>query len=532
MRNWHLYADFDNGVAQGKAVQTVWLVSLIGGFVLLLACINFVNLSTAGSQKRAREVGIRKAIGSQRYQLIGQFLTESLLVVFFSFILAVLLTWLSLPNFNNLTDKQLAIPWASSWFWVVSLGFILITGLLAGSCPAFYLSSFAPIKVLKGLIVVGYLATLPRKSLVVFQFAVSLVLIVSTLIVYKQIQFAKSRDAGYNRNGLLMVEKKSDDFTGKYDVLRNELKKTGVVLEISESEGKVTQVRSINGGFDWKGKDPAFKEEFRTLSVTPEYGKTVSWQFLAGRDFSREFVSDSLGLVINEAAVTYMGLKNPVGELVQWNRKGKTFRIIGVIRNMLMESPYEPVKPIIYFMGGYPDWINIKLNPQVRVSEALPKIQQVFNRLIPTAPFEFVFADQEYARKFSDEVRTGQLAFIFAGLAILISCLGVFGLASFVAERRTKEIGVRKILGATAFSIWHLLSSEFIWLVFIAFLIAVPITYFTLSAWLQQYQYRTELSWWLFVIAGVGTMVITLLTVSYQSIKAALVNPVKSLRSE
>lgn len=536
MHDWHLH-NYKRGLIDEGPMQMVWLISIIGAFVLLLACINFMNLSTARSEKRAKEVGIRKAVGSVRKQLVNQFFSESFLVVGLAFGLALLLTSVSLPSFNDVAAKQMTIPWANQWFWIASLLFIGFTGFVAGSYPALYLSSFQPVKVLKGTFRVGRFASIPRKVLVVTQFTVSVTLIIGTIIVFRQIQFAKNRPVGYTRDGLLMVEMKSGDFYGKHELLRAELQRTGAVEEMAESMGKVTEVWSGNGGFNWKGKNPSLDDSFGTLVVTPEYGKTVGWQLVKGRDFSREFKADSSGIVINEAAVKYMGLKQPIGERVSWKFQDQpilNFRILGVIKDVVMESPYEPIVPTVFMIRahGLPNWMHIKIKPNVSVSEALPKIEAVFKKIIPLAPFEYKFADQEYALKFAAEERVGKLAFVFTILAIFISCLGLFGLASFMAEQRTKELGVRKVLGATVLNLWGLLSKEFVMLVAIAFVIATPIAWYFLSNWLQKYTYRTEASWWIFAVSGAGALFITLLTVSFQSIRAALVNPVKSLRSE
>jgi putative ABC transport system permease protein len=531
MSKWHLHSDFDKqGNNTGGLIQFVWLVSIIGAFVLLLACINFMNLSTARSVKRAKEVGIRKAVGSLRGQLIGQFLSESFLIVGLAFVVAIGLVVVSITWFNDLADKEMTILWRNPYFWLFSLGFILITGLLAGSYPALYLSGFQPVKVLKGTFRVGRLAGIPRKVLVVVQFTVSVTLIIGTIIVYRQIQHAKNRPVGYTREGLIDVHMSVEDFYTKFDVLREELKNTGVVYETAQSASRATELWSNNSGFDWPGKDPSLQVDLGTLTVSPEYGKTVGWQFLAGRDFSRQFASDSAGFVVNEAAVKFMGLQNPVGQIIR--RDGQTFRILGVIKDMVMDSPFQPVYPTVFFLKGPINWINIKIKPNVAASDALPKIEAVFKKVIPSVPFDYDFVDQEYATKFAAEERIGKLAGIFAGLAIFISCLGLFGLASFVAEQRTKEIGIRKVLGASVFNLWRLLSRDFVLLVVIAFFIAAPTAWYFLSGWLQNYEYRTELSWWVFAGAGVGALLITLLTVSFQSIKAALTNPVNSLRSE
>ena len=540
MRQWHLYGNFKRGILDEEPVRMVWLVGTIGLFVLLLACINFMNLSTARSEKRAKEVGIRKAVGSQRSQLISQFFSESFVVVLLAFGLALVLAWLWLPWFNQIAAKEIRMPLTKPWFWGAGLAFILLTSFLAGSYPALYLSSFRPVRVLKGLstpVRIDRLTVLPRKVLVVIQFAVSVSLITGTIIVYRQIQHARNRPVGYDRNGLLTLEMRSDDFAGKYDLLRTELKKTGAVIEMSASMGKVTEVGSGNGGFAWRGKDPAFEDDFGTLTVTPEHGRTVGWQFLAGRDFSRDFASDSAGIVINETAARYMGLKHPVGEPVSWTFNGRKlmdYKILGVIRDMVMESPYEPIKPTIFFIKGHVgvNWLNLRINPAVSVQEALPKIEAVFGKIVPAVPFDYRFVDQEYALKFAAEERIGTLAAFFATLAIFISFLGLFGLASFMAEQRTKEIGIRKVLGASVFNLWQLLSRDFVVLVLIAFLIATPTAYYVLNGWLQKYTYRTELSWWIFALTGAGAVAVTLLTVSFQAIRAARMNPVRSLRME
>jgi putative ABC transport system permease protein len=538
MSSWHLYP-YKRGITDDKPVHMVWMVAIIGLFVLLLACINFMNLSTARSGKRAKEVGIRKTIGSMRKQLVYQFLSESFLVVIISFVLGCLLVVVSLPWFNNLAAKEMTVPWRDIYFWMISTGFIFLTGLLAGSYPAFYLSSFKPVKVLKGNFRVGRLAAIPRKTLVVTQFTVSVALIICTIVVYRQLQFAKDRPVGYAREGLITIEMKSGDFYDKYDLFRKELLNTGVVNEMSESMGKPTELVSGNNNFNWKGKDPEKNESFGTLAVTHEHGKTVGWQFIDGRDFSRAYATDSLAVVINEAAAKYMGLKKPVGEDLSWNwfstNETRYYKIIGVIKDVVMESPYEPVEPTLFFIkafNGGVNFINIRVNPGVAMSRAIPKIAAVFGQLVPAAPFEYKFVDQDYAMKFAAEERISKLAGFFAVLAIFISCLGLFGLASFVAEQRTKEIGVRKILGASLFNLWSLLSKEFALLVGISLLVAVPIAYYCMHNWLQNYQYRAGLSWWIFAAAGAGALMITLLTVSFQAIKTALVNPVKSLRAE
>jgi ABC-type antimicrobial peptide transport system permease subunit len=538
MSDWHLHAIDCKAVVDAKPIRMVWLVGIIGIFVLLLACINFVNLSTARSEKRAKEVGIRKTIGSLRRQLVYQFFAESFLVVILAFVLSCLLATLLLPWFNNISAKEMKLPLNSIYFWLLSCGFIFITGLLAGCYPALYLSSFQPVKVLKGTFRTGRLAALPRKFLVVTQFTVSVALIISTIVVYRQIQFAKDRPVGYNREGLIMLDMRSDDFFGKYDLFRTELFKTGVVSNMSESMGKLTEVVSGNNGFDWKGRDPNKDESFGTLAVTHEHGRTVGWQFIEGRDFSREFAADSSGVVINESAEKYIGLQHPVGETITWkwaDNKPVPYTILGVIKDMVMRSPYEPVEPTMFFvkpLNGGVSCINIRVKENVAMSKALPKIEAVFNKLIPAVPFDYQFVDEDYASKFAAEERIGKLAGFFTILAVFISCLGLFGLASFVAEQRAKEVSIRKVLGASVFNLWSLLSNEFTALVLLSLLIAVPLAYWFMHHWLQDYSYRTTLSWWIFVLAGLGAILISLLTVSYQAIRAAVKSPIGSLRGE
>jgi ABC-type antimicrobial peptide transport system permease subunit len=531
MKNWHLYSDFKNGVIVGGRIQYVWLFGTIGVFVLLLACINFMNLSTARSEKRAKEVGIRKAIGSLRSQLIYQFLNESLLVVAFAFIFAIILAQLSLPFFNEVAGKKITIPWSNPLFWSAGISFSLVTGLISGSYPALYLSSFQPVKVLKGTFRVGRLAAIPRKVLVVVQFTVSVVLIIGTIIVFRQIQFAKNRPVGYSRAGLITLPMVTGDIHKQFAAVKDELKKNGAIISIAEAASPTTGNYSSNSGFDWKGKDPGQAVEFPNIDISPDYGKTIAWQLADGRDLSAAYLTDSLAFVINETAAKFMGLKNPVGETLKWD--GVSFHIIGVVKDMVAESPYFPVRPTLFhLLKGGGDYLILRINPKISTSEALGKIEKVYKTYNPAQPFEYQFVDEEYAKKFGDEERIGKLASSFATLAIFISCLGLFGMASFMAEQRVKEIGVRKVLGASVFNLWGMLSKDFVILICISLLIASPIAYYFMHNWLQNYQYRSDVAWWIFVMTGVGAMAITLLTISYQSIKAALANPVKSLRSE
>jgi putative ABC transport system permease protein len=530
MSKWHLYSEFKNGINTGGAIQFVWMFSIIGIFVLLLACINFMNLSTARSEKRAKEVGIRKTLGSLRKQLISQFFSESLMVAGFAFLLSIILVQLTLPWFNQVADKKMAVLWGSPIFWIIGLSFSLVTGIIAGSYPAFYLSSFQPIKVLKGTFKAGRLAALPRKILVILQFAVSVTLIIGTIVVFRQVQYTKNRPVGYDRAGMIQLGMKNDIIHKHFDAVRNDLLQSGTIVEMAESGSPVTGVWSNNSGLNWRGKDPQLQDDFGTIDVTHEFGKTAGWKIIGGRDFSRSFLSDSSGMILNEAAVKFMGFKNPIGEVIKWDRD---YKVIGVVKDMIMSSPYDPVKPTIFhILNGSGNFVDIRINPKIGTHEALGKIESVFKKYDPDSPFDYKFTDEEYAKKFANEERIGKLAGFFTILAIFISCMGLFGMASFTAEQRTKEIGVRKVLGASVFGLWRLMSKDFVILVIISLLIAIPIAYYLMFGWIRNYKYHAELSWWIFGLTAVGAIVITLLTVSYQSIKAALSNPVKSLRSE
>ncbi len=535
MNNWHLFNEFKNGTVAGGRVNIVWLFGIIGVFVLLLACINFMNLSPARSEKRAKEVGIRKAVGSLRGQLIGQFFSESLLVTLLAFLLALLLVQASLPFFNQLTDKAVVVPWSNALFWLAVLGFTLLTGLLAGSYPALYLSGFNPVRVLKGPVSgksSGGLAVRPRQVLVVLQFTVSITLILGTVIVFRQIKYAQNRPVGYTRAGLIAIQKNTPElFQAPYNALRAELIQTRAVTDMACSSVPATETPAGIRDFTWKGKAAGLSALLQTVGVTYDYGRTMGWKLVAGRDFSRSFPTDSGSLVLNETAAKLTGLRQPVGELIRWD--GKAHRIVGVVKDLVMESPYQPVQPCLFVLDYSQDnFILVRLNPDLPVRDAVAGIEPVFRKYNPASPFDYKFVDAEYARKFSDEERISQLASVFAVLAVFISCLGIFGLASFMAEQRTKEIGVRKVLGASVLNLWGLLSKDFVVLVAIAFGIATPLAYYLLSNWLQKYEYRTEISWWIFAVSGAGALAITLLTVSFQSVKAALMNPVNSLRSE
>ena len=537
MKDWHLRSEFENGIQTGGRIENVWLFGVIGIFILLLACINFVNLSTARSEKRAMEVGIRKSIGSQRSQLIFQFLSESFLIVFISFVLAAGIVLLFLNGFNNLASKSIVFPWTSISFWLLSIVFIIITSFLAGSYPALYLSSFNPVTVLKGSFKSGRYSSLPRKILVVTQFTVSIALIIGTLVVMNQIQFSKDRPSGYEKEGLVQIPVMSSEFIGKADLMRNQFIASGGVVEMATTSGPTTQVWSNRSGYNWEGKPAGFQEDLAYTEVSYEFVEALGAKIVDGRSFSRDFPSDSVGVILNTTAVKYMGIQDPVGKYITDSNTedpNEPLKIIGVIDDIIMQSPYSPVKQSMYVFDSYGNesFYNLRLNPEKSTSENLALIEAVFKQNFPNTPFDYQFVDEEYGKKFKSEERIASLSRVFTVLAIFISCLGLFGLASFVAEQRTKEIGVRKVLGASISQLWLLLSKDFILLVIIALFIASPIAYYVMGQWLQKFSYRSSIGWDVFAIACSGAILITLITVSFQALKAATSNPVKSLRTE
>lgn len=528
---WHLYSDFKAGVNIGGRIDNVWLFSITGIFVLLLACINFMNLSTARSEKRSKEVGIRKSIGSARGQLVIQFFSESIMIALFAFALAVGFSFIALPSFNTIAGKHITILWSSPLFWLAGISFTLITGLFAGLYPALFLSSFQPVKVLKGSFKMGRLASLPRKVLVTIQFTISIVLIIGTIVVYKQIQFAQGRPMGYTTDGLITIRINSERHK-HFEAIRNELKNANTIIEMAEAGSPTTEVWNTNGGFDWEGKDPNLAVDFPNNAVTHDYGKTIGWQIAIGRDFSRDFSTDSSAFILNESAVKFIGLTDPIGKNIKW--EGENYTIIGVVKDILIQSPYTPVRPGMWHLsdGSSENVFIIKINPNRNAQESLSKIEEVFKKFDPTSPFDAGFVDDAYAQKFGNEKRIGTLAAFFAVLAVFISCLGLFGLASFVAEQRTKEIGIRKVMGASVGNLWQMLSKDFVILVIISSAMAITLSYFFCVSWLKSFEYRTTISWWIFALSAAGALVITLLTVSFQAIKAALMSPINSLRSE
>jgi putative ABC transport system permease protein len=526
MPDWRLRNTFENGKIAGGLIEYVRIFMWVAGFVLLIACINFMNLATARSEKRAREVGIRKAIGSSRNRLVWYFLGESNLLAFFAFGLAVLLVQLLLPWFNILTDKHIQLPVAHPVYWLIGLGVALVTGMAAGLYPAFYLSSFQPVRVLKGSVNLGKNAGIPRKLLVGFQFTISILLIISVVVISQQLEYTKDRSVGYNRNNLIRTDF-TDELKQNEEILRNELLSAGYVEAVSATQAPMTEIRNTNGvGY---GGDKGIG--LVTVCSDYDYLKTFGIRLLAGRGFSREFATDSSAALLNASAVKEMNLKNPIGEEIEY--WGKTYHVVGVIEDVLMDSPYENVRPTgVFFKEDSRNILNLRFREGVNRREALASTQAIFEDIAPAYPFAYQFVDEEYNKKFAAEERIGHLINAFALLTIFISCLGLFGLAAYTAERRTKEIGVRKVLGADLSAIVIMLSKEYVYLIGIACVLASPIAWYFLHDWLQNYTYRIAIPWWVFVVSGVLALVVALLTVSFQSVKAALMNPVESLRSE
>ena len=453
-------------------------------------------------------------------------------MVLLAFVLSIALVLLLLPMFNEVGAKKMEIPWGSSFLWISVFIFILLTGLLAGSYPALYLSSFQPLKVLKGTFRVGKMASVPRKILVVSQFTISVALIIGTVIVYQQMRHAVNRPIGYTRAGLVSMGLEKE-IKGHFDAFKNELVSAGAIVDMAASNSPMTEVWNSNGGFDWEGKDPSLAVDFPNNRISYDFGKTVQWKIKEGRDFSREFGTDTSAFLINEAMVKFLGFKEPVGKILRWNKH--PFTIIGVVTDIMQESPYYPVRPTLYTLTRKMEYeynLTLRLNPNQNAKQSITTIERTWKKYVADVPFAYKFVDDQFGNKFDNEERIGKLLLYFAVLAIFISCLGLFGMASFVAEQRTKEIGIRKVLGATVPNLWGLLSKEFVMLVLISCLIATPIAWYYLNSWLKDYDYRVKIQWQVFVATAVVALVITLVTVSFQAIKAAIANPTKSLRTE
>jgi len=532
LKDWHLYSDYKNGVA-GGFIDYVKMFSIIGLLVLIIACINFMNLSTARSEKRAKEVGIRKSVGSHRGSLIYQFLIEAVFTTCIAFLFALLFVVLVLPAFNSLTKSNISVPYSNIFFWLIISGYIVITGLLAGSRPAFYLSSFNPVTVLKGTFKTGTGASLPRKILVVLQFSCSVTLIISTIIIYQQIKYAKERPAGYNANCLMSTDL-SGSLERNYEALKNEMLQSGVVTSVTKSSSPVTNIWASQRIDNWEGKLPGESLELSTVGVSDaDYFKTMGMKITSGGNFTGSLGADSLTVLLNEAAVKRMRYKQPLNQVITWHDVPQHVKVAGVVKDAVMASPFADAQPTIF--AYTPDWSNVityRLSPTANTQRAIVKLTEIFSKYNPAYPYQYHFVDESYAAKFDFETLIGKLAGLFAALAIFISCLGLFGLAAYMAEQRTKEIGIRKVLGASVPQVWVLLSREFIVLVLISCVIASPVAYYYLHNWLQQYDYRIAINPFVFIIAGIAAIMITITTISFQAIKAATANPVKSLRTE
>ena len=528
--DWQLHSNFENGKATGGRIEYVRMFSTIAIFVLVIACINFMNLATARSERRAREVGIRKSVGSKRVEIIMQFIGESLFISLLAFGIAILLTELALPFYNTLVSKKLFIDYLSTQFLLFATGLIFLTGILAGSYPAFYLSSFQPVKVLKGKVQVGKSASTPRKVLVTMQFGFSILLIIGTIVIYKQIQYVKARDLGYDQENLITVEY-TDGIAKNFRPLKQELLTSGVVASVTKSNSPITDIWS-NNFLGWPGKPEERKVIFTTIACEYDYLKTMGIKILEGRDFSEDFKSDTTAIIINKAGLDLMNLENPLGtQLDLW---GKKRTLIGIVDNVLMGSPYQPINPM--FMVMDPEWSNsvtIRLSKTSDLPASLRKVEDIFKKYNPAYPFTYDFADVEFAKKFSSINMISSLAVLFATLAIIITGLGLFGLAAFTAEQRTKEIGIRKVMGASVPGLVGLISKDFSILVMIAFVISSPASWWLLNNMvLDKYQYRIDIPWWVFPVTGVVALSFALMIVATQALRAAHANPVNSLRNE
>lgn len=534
MNKWRLWNSFDtNGKEKEGRIQYVHLFSLIAWIILIIACINFMNLATARSEQRAREVGVRKVLGAGKRKLIAQFIGEALLLSFISTLIAVGLIYLTISPFNSLlVEKQLVVDIFKPVHFGALLAIAVLCGLIAGSYPAFYLSSFNPASVLKGLKLKSGSAGFIRKSLVVSQFAISVTLIICTIIIYQQIQHVKSRDLGYNKQGLIFTSL-TGGMKENYPVIKNDLLNTGYVENAAMSQDNVLQLGSNTGDFQWPGKDPDKQVLITLEAASPDYISTMGMHLKAGRNFNNDIKSDSNNIIINEALAKLLGKKDVVGSIITRDDGQEKYNIVGVIDNFLYNSMYSPASPLIL----YPDTSNVyiltvRLKQNADIKIAMAKVEDVLKKDNPGYPVEFNFVDEQFNQFFKTESLVGKLAGVFAVLAIIISCLGLFGLSAYTAEKRKKEISVRKVLGASARGLAGLLSKDFIILVLISFLIAFPLAYWMMNDWLKGFEYHIKISIWIFISAGLLAVIIALATVSFQAIRVALVNPAKSLRSE
>jgi ABC-type lipoprotein release transport system permease subunit len=531
MERWRLYSRFENGKESGGMIEFVRLFAIIAAFILLIACINFMNLSTARSEKRAKEVGIRKVAGAQKKSLVAQFLGESILVALIAGMIGLALVELVLPAFGRLTNRVLHIQYSDAGNWGMYFAFILFTGLVAGSYPAFFLSSFQPIRVLKGAVLKVNSGVTPRKVLVILQFTFAIILTIGTIIIRQQIKYAQERQTGYNKDNLV-YHFLTGDLDKNYMLVKNELLSKGIATSVTKTSAPMTEGWSNSWGFQWAGKQEGDKRLFDRFCADDKLAATAGLQIIQGRDLDLgQFPTDSQAILLNESAVKAMGFKDPIGQIIKDD--DRSWHVVGVFRDFILQSPYRKTEPMV--VEGASGWFNvmhIKLNGARGTADNLKQMETVFRTFNPSFPFDAKFVDNEYARKFENEQRTGKLVSVFTILTILISCLGLFGLATYMAEARIKEIGVRKVLGASVSGITALLSKDFLKLVGIALLIAIPVAWWAMHAWLEKFEYRVEIQWWYFALAGVSAILIALFTVSYQALKAGLSNPVKSLRSE
>jgi ABC-type antimicrobial peptide transport system permease subunit len=531
LKDTWLYDKEENGYYVGGRIERVKLFAIIAALILIIACINFMNLSTARSEKRAKEVGIRKVVGAQKQSLIVQFISESMTLAFIAGVLSIIIVQLVLPAYNQLLGLKLFIRFNNPYNWLFAVAFVLFTGLLAGIYPAFYLSSFRPVKVLKGTFTSADKVVTPRKILVVLQFTFAITLIICTMIVEEQINYAQKRDAGYSRDNLACIIEFGDAHKN-YELIKHDLLLSGAATAVAQTSNPITESWGDSWGFTWNGStEDDKKTDFIMYSADENFTKTMGTKIIQGRGIDINYKTDSTACLLNEAAVKVMRLKNPVGQVIRVG--SDSVHVVGVVKDFILTTPYEPVQQMIICgpIYGY-DVINFKLNPSPSIAASLKKAETVFKQYNPQYPFNVRFYDQEYDKKFQDEKQTGTLAGLFAGLTILISCLGLLGLATYVAQSRIKEIGVRKVLGASVHGIVALLSKDFLKLVLISFLIASPVAWLTMDHWLASYSYRINISWWVFATAGCMSVAIAFITVSFHAIKAAIANPVKSLRTE
>jgi ABC-type antimicrobial peptide transport system permease subunit len=527
----YLHSDIKSGRIEGGRIEYVGIFSLVAIFILLIACINFMNLTTALSGKRAKEIGVRKVAGALRASLVRQFLGETVFLTALSVLLSLIGLALLLPVFNHWTGKQIGLPLTNSYFWIGLVTLTLVTSLIAGAYPALLLSSFKPIRVLKGRIQFSATVGAFRKGLVMFQFVLSIVLIVGTLIISRQVNYVQQINLGYDRQNLLYIPL-DGELAGKYDLFRDLAMNTPGIQSVSRiSTQAPSDIENQIGGVFWPGKDPNSAPQFTQAAVGYDFVKTMSLQLVAGRDFSRVITTDSTGYLINEAALKVIGYKEPIGEpLTQWGKRGT---IIGVLRDYHYTSLYDPIKPLIIRMAATNNYGSALVRTEPgKTPEALASLEKIAKSINPQFPFTWFFSDEEYQRLYKSEQIVNQLSNVFAALAIFISCIGLLGLAMFTAQKRAKEMSIRKVLGASSGVLFVLLSSEFVLLVLFALVIAVPIAWISMNNWLLKFAYRIHIEWWIFGLAGVIAIFIALATVSYHSIRAALVNPVKSLRSE